>query len=277
MKKQILPILGLTTLLVAPVALADETEISPKPTAAEAISKSDIMFRADETEVDPDNPEVVDPTDPETPGIVKPDDSDGTSGNGNSSFNITWVSNFRFYDLNEKNERVGVKLNANGMNVWSKGTKLSLEKEDKEVKTYEDIPNFIQVVDNRGKLTGWNLKVSSTPFKGTNSLTGKEEELKGASLSLNHPDLKGAEGIIQPVVFNNQLNLQINGQPNTVLSAAEGAGTGNWTLSFGESNSEGKLVDGTGVKLDIPASASIMSDVDYSSDILWTLEDTPTK
>ncbi len=141
MKKQILPILGLTTLLVAPVALADETEISPKPTAAEAISKSDIMFRADETEVDPDNPEVVDPTDPETPGIVKPDDSDGTSGNGNSSFNITWVSNFRFYDLNEKNERVGVKLNANGMNVWSKGTKLSLEKEDKEVKTYEDIPD----------------------------------------------------------------------------------------------------------------------------------------
>ena len=261
MKKELLVITMLGSLLIAPTVLATEE----KPVAK---SESTVTFSPD------DNTGIIDPTDPDGGGEIIDGESDGNAGDGSPSFNIVWVSNFRFYDKDTDGKAIPIPLNANGMNLWSKGTKLTYEKETGNKVAHEDIPNFIQVADNRGTLTGWNLKVSGTPFVGTKGDSAEKPELKGATLSLNHPHLSGPNGVSGPTIFANTLN--IGTAPVSVMKAIEGSGVGNWSLYFGaRDNKTNKLIDGTGVNLDIPASAGIKAGFEYKSELTWTLEDTP--
>ena len=269
MKKQTLVVTILAGILVSPVALAADGVTEP----IKAETNSTVLFKAD----DSTDPGVVDPTDPDNPGGEVDPESDGEKGNGNKSFNIAWVSNFKFNEVDENGKLVPIVLNANGMDLWAKGTKLIYTPENGAAVTKENIPNFVQVVDNRGKLTGWNLKVTNTPFKGTAEGSQEEFELKGAELSLNNPHLVGPTGVEKPEIFAND-KLVITDAPAKVMTADptldENTGTGSWSLNFGDTKSN-KLVEGTGVNLNIPASASIRSEVTYTSNLTWTLEDTP--
>lgn len=273
MKKEIFATLSIAAFLLGPVALADETGEAQEPKEIEAKTEATVTFQTNDGEVDPEKPVIVDPTDPEKPVIVDPGGSDGEIGNGNNSFNIAWASNFRFNDTDSEGNPVGIILNANGMNLWAKGTKLSFM--DDAQSNVENIPNFIQVVDNRGKLTGWHLNVSNTTFKGKVKESNEDVELKGAVLSLNQPEVTGPTGVTAPTAF--ATSLAINNESASVMTAAEKAGTGSWSLSFGDKDEDQKLIEGTGIKLAIPASAGIRSDVTYSSELTWTLADTPNK
>lgn len=272
MKKMTLLSLGIISFsaltLGAPAAFADTT-------TPEAESEATVLFSAND-----DGEEVVEPPveGGGEGGVVDPEGSDGNNGDGNASFNIAWVSNFRFNEKNDLGQDVPIKLNGNGMQLWAKGTKLTLKHKDAADSVYENIPNFIQVVDNRGKLSGWNVSVSASNF------TGKDENdvvstLNGAVLSLNQPVLSGPEGVAAPSAFANKLELGADAATLMSADAALKAGTGSWTMKFGEEEQTSvaykTLVGGTGVKLDIPAKAQPKAGVPYKSTLTWILSDGP--
>lgn len=281
MKKMTLLSLGIISFsaltLGAPAAFADTT-------TPEAESEATVLFEADD---DTDTkPPVVPPTDGgDKEGEIDEKETDGNTGDGSASFNIAAVSNFRFNDRADDDGEDGfnftkfkpIKLNGNGMTLWAKGTQLGVKlKGDGDTTIYKNIPNFVQVVDNRGKLSGWNLSVTATPFTGENK-SGQDVALNGAVLSVNDLSLKGPAEVAAPTILNNSVN--INESSSTLMSAAANAGTGSWSLKFGEEETTtetyGTLVQDTGVKLDIPAKAQPQADVAYKATLTWVLADGP--
>ncbi|WP_314066131.1 WxL domain-containing protein [uncultured Vagococcus sp.] len=285
MKKLTLVTLGVATfgtlVLGAQQAFADAVQ----PVAN---GEATVLFAADNDIELP--PVVIPPVGEGDGGAINPDGSDGTPGDGDKSFNIAWVSHFRFNERNTEGAFKPIKLNANGMTLWAKGTKLTLDEVDKEGKlvepvkstVYNNIPNFVQVADNRGALTGWNLSVQASPFVGKDG--AENLELGGTKLSLNQPSIKGPAGIdlSSPLAPTTAVStgFEINGSPKNVMTANANAGVGSWSLKFGEETKlQGAayetLVEDTGVKLDIPASAKAKAGVEYKSTVKWILSDAP--
>lgn len=259
-----LGLLGMSACLIntAPV-FASETQ----PVAA---SESTVLFAAD----DEQGPNIVTPPgEGGDGGEVDPGGSDGNTGDGNKSFNIDWVSNFRFNETNPDGTFQPITLNGNGMDLWAKGTKLALKDAEGTVKTYENIPNFVQITDNRGNANGWHLTVSRTEFSGKDA-AGVEQTLNGATLLLNNQHIFGPEGVTKPTSMEGQA-VEIGAATKNLMTAAVGAGTGSWTLAFGDEDDNGQLVADTGVELQIPASAQPKANVTYKADLTWTLSDTP--
>lgn len=273
MKKMTLLSLGIITFsalaLGAPAAFAAD-EI----TEAKAETEATVLFSPNDGE------EIVDPPieGGGEGGVVDEGGSDGNKGDGNASFNIAWVSNFRFNEKDVDGKDVPIKLNGNGMQLWAKGTKLTLQHKDAADSVYENIPNFIQVVDNRGKISGWKVSVSASAFTGTGE-DEVESTLTGAVLSLNQPVLSGPEGVAAPSPFSDKLEL---GTDAAILMSADPAlkaGTGTWSMKFGEEEQTSvaykTLQEGTGVKLDVPAKAQPKAGVPYKSTLTWNLTDGP--
>lgn len=287
MKKMTLVSLGVVTFSTLVLGAQSAFASVEKP---EANSEATVQFTAD---IDKDKPPVVDPpTGDGKPGIIDEEGSDGVIGDGLPSFNIAYVSNFRFNDRTADDENFTkfkpIELNANGMTLWAKGNQLTLKELDDdgnlldpEVKTvYKNIPNFVQVVDNRGTNSGWNLSVVAGEFKGKDQ-DDKEVVLTGAKLTLNQPNLKGPAGVAAPAVTFAE-STEINGSSKVLLDAQADAGTGSWSLKFGQEEKLAgatyeTLVAKTGVKLDIPASAQAKSGVAYKAALNWTLTDAPAK
>lgn len=245
-----------------------------------ANTEGTVIFKAD----DDDGSGEVTPPGPggkgESGGEVDPGGSDGSPGDGTKSFNITWVSNFRFNERKSDGTFEPIILNGNGMTLWAKGTKLTLNltNEDGELtgekKVYTNIPNFVQVTDNRGTANGWNLTVSRTEFTGRDS-ENKTQVLAGAELTLNHQSIYGPEGVPAPQINDGKV-VKIGSDNEKLMTANKGSGTGTWSLNFGEFNqTDNTLVEKTGVKLVIPASAQPKANVEYKSEITWTLTDGP--
>ena len=262
----------------------------------EANSEATVQFKAD---TGTDVPTIVPPGGGEEAAIDL-DGSDGTIGDGNASFNIAYVSNFRFNELADDDgdgdtkkftKFKPIKLNANGMTLWAKGTQLTLNKIDKEgaiiepkqTTVYKDIANFVQVVDNRGELSGWNLQVKADDFKGKDT-DDNEVVLKGAAITLTQPSLEGPEGIeltspLAPTAFSDEFTITSSAAP--IMTAQAGAGTGSWSMKFGQEETlaaanYATLVEDTGVKLSIPATAEAKANVAYKANLNWILTDGPS-
>lgn len=282
MKKMTLLSLGIISFsaltLGAPGAFADTT-------TPEAESEATVLFEADD---DTDTkPPVVPPTDGgDKEGEIDEKETDGNTGDGSASFNIAAVSNFRFNDRADNDGEDGfnftkfkpIKLNGNGMTLWAKGTQLGVKlKGDEDTTIYKNIPNFVQVVDNRGKLSGWNLSVTATPFTGENK-SGQDVALNGAVLSLQTLTLKGPAEVAAPTIMHED-EVVVNDSSSVLMSAKPKTGTGSWSLKFGQEETTtqtyGTLVQDTGVKLDIPAKAQPQADVAYKSTLTWVLADGP--
>lgn len=287
--------LGLVSLTVltlgAPLAHAANGNNEANKITAE--TEADVNFKADDEEVDPEKPEVVDPTEPgEGTGPVDPGGSDGSSGNGTKSFNINWVSNFRFGT---------VTIGSSDMTKFAAPTKLAYQavagelkdpdkpwnndpedpeynpyvKDPVEAKQLDGLANFIQVTDNRGKAeNGYKVTVNATEFTGTaGTLTGAQLFLTGGQL-IGAP---GAEALAPTNAVNATTDL-IAGEDVSVIEAAAGKGIGTWTLAWGGTSEEPALLNEdptTGVKLVIPVSASPEADASYKSELTWTLISAP--
>ncbi|MGX7150245.1 WxL domain-containing protein [Enterococcus ureasiticus] len=290
MKKMTLLSLGIISFsaltLGASAAFAEEEVTNPNP---EAKSDATVLFEADET----GKPPVVPPTDGnDKDGEIDETETDGNTGNGTASFNIL-VSNFRFNDradddgegdIENFTKFKPIKLSGNGMKLWAKGTQLGVKfKDDEDTTIYKNVPNFVQVVDNRGKMSGWNLSVTATPFSGKNE-ADMTITLQGAVLSLNNLNLKGPTGVAAPSILHQ--GVEIGTDSKTLLSADQSVaqenkqGTGSWSLKFGNEetiapNNYATLVPDTGVQLDIPASAQPQAGVEYKSELTWILADGP--
>lgn len=267
MKKTMLGTLGVLSLCALTLHALPAFASEAQPVAQ---SEATVLFAPDE-EKGPN--EVTPPGEGGEGGEVDPGGSDGNTGDGNKSFNIDWVSNFRFNKTNPDGSYEPITLNGNGMELWAKGTKLTLKNAEGVSSTYNNVPNFVQITDNRGNSQGWHLTVSRTEFSGKDA-AGKEQILAGATLTLNNQSIFGPDGVTAPTSSEGQTVL-INNVSENLMSAAQGAGTGSWQLVFGQKAADGTLVENTGVKLNIPASAQPKAKVNYVSNLTWTLTDAP--
>ena len=275
MKKiQFITASALTLMMVSTLpsmALAEDV-ISDK---SEANTEGKVSFSVDDEETDPDNPEVVDPTDPDNPGVVDPGD-EGSTGDGKKSFKINWVSNFKFGNM---------LISGKEMTKYAEPTTLNFKpnEDGSERPSKENLPNFVQVTDNRGTNTGWRLTAAASEFTEEDG----DSTLKGASLIVTNPqlfsDTENRE--LAPAPHKKPLNLLDNpGEATTIMTAAKGKGQGTWSMAwspnaisdndfeFAYSEQENK-----GVQLSVPLSATPEADKLYTSTINWLLSDTPNK
>lgn len=275
-------ILSLGIISMSALALG-ATPVFASETQPVAKTEATVIFEADDENGGDGGGEVTPPGEgggDEGTGIVDPGGSDGNTGDGKKSFNITWVSNFRFNERNEDGSFKPIKLNGNGMNLWAKGTNLKLNLVDEDGKLtgesneYTNIPNFVQITDNRGTANGWNLTVSRTEFSGKDA-AGVTQTLAGSELTLNQQHIYGPNGVPAPTATAGK-TVKIGADTEKLMVAAKGAGTGTWSLNFGDANQDGTLVDKTGVNLVIPASAQPKANVEYTSELTWTLTDGPS-
>ncbi|MDA1686173.1 WxL domain-containing protein, partial [Bacillus cereus group sp. m2-21] len=197
--------------------------------------------------VDPTNPinpdEVVEPVvDPENPDDVHEKGTDGP-------LSIDYVSNFNFETQ---------KASGNNELYYAKLDTVKAKDGNKEV------PNFVQVTDNRGTNAGWKLSVTQNDqFK-----TADGKELTGATLTLKNGTPNSASGSDAPAAAQD-ITL-VPGQASDVLTAQEEQGMGTWTNAFGKSVEEGKK----SVELSVPGKTK-KEQAQYTTSLTWELKDAP--
>lgn len=189
--------------------------------------------------VNPKNPSK--PVDPNTP--ANPDDPKNPGTGAPGPLSIDYVSNFDF----------GTKTISNKDETY----KLS----DKAGKA-EQTP-FIQVTDNRGKQTGWNLTAKITDFVATD---GSSQALKGAKLTIGsrastataaYGNKNTAPTIKTPFEFSD------TNQAQSIMSATSGTGTGTWL----------DLIDPDATTIFIPAGNA--NATAYNATISWNIANGP--
>lgn len=97
--------------------------------------------------------------------------------------------------------------------------------------------NYLQVTDNRGTLSGWELYVrQEKQFSNENA---KHSELAGALLSF---DNQWANSISDkhhaPTIVKDAITIDEMGTSYPIAIAKQGKGSGTWTISFGASAQE---------------------------------------
>lgn len=115
----------------------------------------------------------------------------------------------------------------------------------------------IQVTDNRGEESGWNLQVSQTPFI---DVKDKAKILKGTKLTLPLGTLEtaGANVSLRPSV----VEIEVTEAPTVLMNAIAGSGAGTWASVF----------DKDEIKLTVPAGNK---KGEYMSTVTWSLMDAP--
>lgn len=138
--------------------------------------------------------------------------------------------------------------------------------------------NYVQVTDNRGVSTGWDLKVKQeAQFENA---TAKYKTLKGSVITLNNGQAaSNSEGVTAPTTVK---SVSLNpGESVPVMSAADGAGDGTWVDVFGGLkkveivNEEGvkeSVNKNTDVQLEVPGKTP-KSAVEYRAQLTWTLSE----
>ncbi|MBA3926217.1 WxL domain-containing protein [Listeria rustica] len=191
----------------------------------------------------------VNPLDPDK--TIDPDGGEGTGTTG--PLNIAYVSSFDFgtQEISGETKTYNAKLDTvkvDGQNI--------------------EVPNSVQVADNRGNNAGWNLTVS----QGGQLKDGSARNLEGAQIALKKGTAvtKTGTGVTAPT-SNQNITLNPNGTASMVMNAGADQGMGQWVNKFGADNTA--AVDA--VTLTVPGKSAKYADSDYTTTLTWTLSDTP--
>ncbi|MCC2454350.1 WxL domain-containing protein [Bacillus cereus] len=242
MKKKKLALVGIISLS----ALSAETPAFAAD-GATMNSKGFIQFEQNTDMVDPVNPtkpeEVVKPRDSKDP---KDPHEDGTKG----PLSIDYVSNFQFKTQ---------KASGNNEVYYA-----SLDRVKKKMDgSIIEVPNYVQVTDNRGTNAGWKLTVTQNEqFK-----TASNQELTGAALTLKNGTLNSASGNDTPESVQNILLTP--GVASDVVNAKVDQGMGTWTNAFGKLEDAKKSVE-----LSVPGKTK-KEKAEYTTSLTWELKDAP--
>ncbi len=232
------------------------------PTSAEEAatmnSVTDVSFKESDEITKPVNP--LDPTtEVETKDSNDPNDphKPGTKG----PLSIDYVSNFHF----------GEQVMSGNDQVYT--AKLDTVKAVGATNSTE-VPNYVQVTDNRGTNKGWKLTVKQNDqFKATvKDESGKDTtaELTGAELKLSNPVVNSAtDNKFAPIA--KEVTLNPDGSTQEVATAAADKGMGTWVTTYGKDAVEGEK----SVTLSVPGSTAKVKAAKYKASLTWTLEDTP--
>ncbi|MGM0215887.1 WxL domain-containing protein [Enterococcus sp. AZ109] len=195
--------------------------------------------------VDPTNP--VNPIDP-----VDPTDPNGPNPGTNGPLSIDYASSLDF----------GTQKITSTDEVY----KAKAQKYLDSTNTEKTGPNFVQVTDNRGVETGWNLQVKQTgQFK-----TADDEELTGAAITFNNGNVVTASTSAKPA-GKTTINLAPNNSLTDVMTATDGQGAGTYLLAWGSDASTGA----ESIELFVPG-ATTKYVKQYTTTFNWVLADTPT-
>ncbi|AQY50292.1 cell surface protein [Listeria weihenstephanensis FSL R9-0317] len=207
-------------------------------------SKSDVTFTPNTsitTPVDPTNPGNPDPVVP-----VDPDHPAGTAG----PLSIDYISNIHFGEQEISGNNEVYKAQLDQIKVGAS-------------ETIKDIPNYIQITDNRGSNAGWHLTV-----KQDGQFVNGGSELTGAVLSFENPSLASAAESDAPTAGD--FTLDPAGTSSDVMSADEEQGMGTWVEMFGADATEGA----ESIKLSVPGKTA-KTPGKYEATLTWELTDTP--
>ncbi|MGR5986188.1 WxL domain-containing protein [Bacillus cytotoxicus] len=207
-------------------------------------SHTDVSFTQNENPVNPVNPvkpgEDVEPNDPHEQGT-------------NGPLSIDYVSNFHFGKQ---------KMSGNDKVYTAQLDTVKVKGGDEKG---IQIPNYVQVTDDRGTNKGWKLTVKQdAQFKAGNN------ELTGAELKLHNPVASSTIGAeYAPEV--KEVALDPNGATQEVAIAKEGKGMGTWVTRYGQDEVEGAK----SITLSVPGAVAKVKDEKYETTLTWALEDTP--
>lgn len=199
------------------------------------------------TDTDPVSP--IDPVNPDPVNPITPDDKQDHENPTSGPLSIDYISNLRFGEQ---------KTTGSNMTYYAQLDHIT---DSNGVST--ERPDFIQITDKRGSNAGWHLTVTQDEqFKnGT-------EELKGASLTLDHATLATPNDGVAPTA--SQAITLDPGKASDVLNAEADQGTGTWLDRFGKDEAEGK----TSISLVVPGNTKKLQG-EYTTSLTWTLADSP--
>lgn len=209
--------------------------------------------------VDPTNPEI--PVDPMNPDGSRP--NPGTGG----ALSIDFASSLDF-----------------GMNKISNKDEYYFA----QAQTYFNdpsliTPNFVQVTDNRGTLSGWTLKVKETQqFHAEKSV--EYEELTGATLFFLKPKVISNNNSPSPKSY--EVLGMVPDQESIITVAEVDQGAGTWITRWGDMadlSKKTEQVDSqqanktytSAIQLFVPGSTP-KDPVSYQTKLVWILSDLPT-
>ncbi|MBA3927712.1 WxL domain-containing protein [Listeria rustica] len=231
-------------LLIAPLVfgiLSVHVEAQAASPQAEYETKMDLSLEKRTGVVDPLDPE--DPTKPLEP--TKP----GTSG----ALSIDHISDVMFgtHKRSKKNTIYYAEL-----------SQMVQKRDGKKI----EVPNYVQVTDDRGNNKGWQLNVRmASQLKNGNHI------LEGAQLKLKNMKLISPSHGIRPIA-NKLIELNpVSLDSSSVVTAGENQGTGTWVAAFGGSKKDGK----TSIQLTVPGKTK-KYDGNYTTTLIWELVDSPS-
>lgn len=144
---------------------------------------------------------------------------------------------------------------------------------------------FLQVTDNRGVGSGWNVTVSGTTFTDVSETADAKNPatLKGASLYLNEAQVVGVNAQnnpIAPEALSATGAVDLLGsteQTVPVFSADANKGQGTWSVTWGADTTDKTTYQANhGVQLVVPVTSTPKANAAYQSTLTWTLSDAPT-
>jgi hypothetical protein len=196
---------------------------------------------------DPTDP--VNPTDPTQP--TSPQNPDGTLPNPGTAgpLSIDFASSFDFGTQ---------KITSSDMSYTAAAQKFA---------DGTTGPNYVQVTDNRGTLSGWSLSVTQNAQFSTGG-TGTGSTLDGAQMMLTKAKIVSASATPADISQGSTI-LTPGTQSGIILGATNGNGAGTNLLDFGDASTAD-----TAVVLGVPGATTKLSQA-YTTDLTWTLSDTP--
>ncbi|WP_086329989.1 WxL domain-containing protein [Candidatus Enterococcus mansonii] len=131
--------------------------------------------------------------------------------------------------------------------------------------TVDEVPNYIQITDNRGKDNGWKLTV-----KQNGQLRNGDHILVGAEMMLKNVTLISPNDNKKPIYTKDILLDPVASQPIEVSKSDEKTGKGTWIIMFGSNLSESKK----SIQIKVPGDTDKKRGK-YTTSLTWELVDSP--
>lgn len=201
-----------------------------------------ILLKTDDESTPPVDPENPDPTNP-----IDPSDPPDTGTGGPLSIDYSSRFKFGLQQISTLDKIYYASADIMGNNLRK--------------------PTYVQVTDKRGTLAGWKLTISQpNQFK-----TVDGDILEGAELTLTKGEVASSvNSDYTPTVVEDRLSLKPGVGNFLVINAKKNTGVGTWIYRFGSDEKENR----DAVQLKIPGT-SVKLAKKYSTELVWTLEDTP--
>lgn len=232
-------------------------------------TEAGVTFSQNNTPSEPVDPDDPNPNNPQHP--VDPNGDDPKKGT-DGPLSIDYVSSFDFGNQ---------KISSANQTYYAKAQAFSGDKNDSAL--------YAQVTDSRGTGAGWTLNVTQpsqlTATTKNSEGTNTTSELKGAEISIN--DLSAntqADSEAIAAKSGSNITLAPGNTSSTVMSAAKDAGQGVWVARMGSTSAlstDTNTSDGSertidkSVSLYVPGSSNKIAKAQYTTDLVWQLNDTP--